>query len=98
MDSQSVKIGDQSGVRGYDAGRKVTDRKRHNPVDVILKTAVEQKQTKEWILISRTTNSRLEHEFQPLTAMVNGEKGHYSPQVLAFVSLVLFCIHVKWFF
>lgn len=35
MDSQSVKIGDQGGVRGYDAGKKVTGRKRHILVDVM---------------------------------------------------------------
>ena len=35
LDSQSVKIGDQGGVRGYDAGKKVTGRKRHILVDVL---------------------------------------------------------------
>ena len=35
VDSQSVKIGDQGGVRGYDAGKKVTGRKRHILVDVL---------------------------------------------------------------
>ena len=35
LDSQSVKIADQAGVRGYDAGKKVTGRKRHILVDVL---------------------------------------------------------------
>ena len=35
MDSQSVKIGDQAGVRGYDAGKKITGRKRHIMVDTL---------------------------------------------------------------
>jgi putative transposase len=35
LDSQSIKIGDQGGVRGYDAGKKVTGRKRHILVDVL---------------------------------------------------------------
>ena len=35
IDSQSVKIGDQGGVRGFDAGKKVTGRKRHILVDVL---------------------------------------------------------------
>lgn len=29
MDSQSVKVADQGGLRGYDAGKKVSGRKRH---------------------------------------------------------------------
>lgn len=35
IDAQSVKIGAPSGVRGYDAGKKVTGRKRHILVDVM---------------------------------------------------------------
>jgi len=35
MDSQSVKIGDQAGERGYDAGKKITGRKRHILVDTL---------------------------------------------------------------
>jgi putative transposase len=35
MDSQSVKIADQGGERGYDAGKKVTGRKRHILVDTL---------------------------------------------------------------
>lgn len=35
MDSQTVKIGDQGGVRGYDAGKKTSGRKRHILVDVL---------------------------------------------------------------
>ena len=35
IDSQSVKIGDQAGERGYDAGKKVSGRKRHVAVDTL---------------------------------------------------------------
>lgn len=35
LDSQTVKIGDQGGVRGYDAGKKIGGRKRHILVDVL---------------------------------------------------------------
>ena len=35
MDSQTVKLGDQGGVRGYDAGKKIAGRKRHILVDVL---------------------------------------------------------------
>ncbi len=35
MDSQTVKIGDQGGLRGYDAVKKTTGRKRHILVDVM---------------------------------------------------------------
>jgi putative transposase len=35
LDSQTVKIGDQCGVRGYDAGKKTSGRKRHILVDVL---------------------------------------------------------------
>ena len=35
LDSQTVKIGDQGGVRGYDAGKKTAGRKRHILVDVL---------------------------------------------------------------
>jgi putative transposase len=35
MDSQTVQIGDQGGVRGYDAGKKISGRKRHILVDVL---------------------------------------------------------------
>jgi putative transposase len=33
IDSQSVKVADQAGERGYDAGKKVSGRKRHIAVD-----------------------------------------------------------------
>jgi len=35
LDSQTVEIGDQGGVRGYDAGKKSSGRKRHILVDVL---------------------------------------------------------------
>lgn len=35
MDSQTVKTGDQAGLRGYDAGKKIKGRKRHILVDVM---------------------------------------------------------------
>lgn len=35
LDSQSVKIADQAGERGYDAGKKITGRKRHLLVDTL---------------------------------------------------------------
>lgn len=35
VDSQSVKVADQAGVRGYDAGKKVSGRKRHVLVDTL---------------------------------------------------------------
>jgi len=35
IDSQSVKIGDQAGERGYDAAKKVSGRKRHAAVDCL---------------------------------------------------------------
>jgi len=35
IDSQSVKIADQAGERGYDAGKKVSGRKRHVAVDCL---------------------------------------------------------------
>ena len=35
IDSQSVKIADQAGDRGYDAGKKVSGRKRHVAVDCL---------------------------------------------------------------
>lgn len=35
LDSQSVKIADQPGERGFDAGKKVTGRKRHLLVDTL---------------------------------------------------------------
>jgi transposase len=35
MDSQSVKIGDQAGARCYDAGKRVSGRKRHSAVDCL---------------------------------------------------------------
>jgi putative transposase len=33
IDSQSIKVPDQAGARGYDAGKKVSGRKRHLAVD-----------------------------------------------------------------
>lgn len=33
LDSQSVRTSSQPGVRGYDAGKKITGRKRHALVD-----------------------------------------------------------------
>ncbi|MGH6630873.1 MAG: IS5 family transposase [Burkholderiales bacterium] len=35
LDSQSVKVADQPGVRGYDAGKKIAGRKRHLVVDTL---------------------------------------------------------------
>jgi putative transposase len=35
LDSQSVKITETAGVRGFDAGKKVKERKRHILVDTI---------------------------------------------------------------
>ena len=35
IDSQSVKTADQAGERGYDAGKKVSGRKRHMAVDCL---------------------------------------------------------------
>jgi putative transposase len=35
VDSQSVKVGDQAGERGYDAGKKISGRKRHVAVDCL---------------------------------------------------------------
>lgn len=35
IDSQSVKVSDQAGIRGYDAGKKVNGRKRHLLVDTL---------------------------------------------------------------
>jgi len=35
IDSQSVRTASQSGVRGYDAGKKITGRKRHVLVDTL---------------------------------------------------------------
>ena len=35
LDSQSVKMSDVKGVRGYDAGKKVNGRKRHILVDTL---------------------------------------------------------------
>lgn len=35
LDSQSVKISDQAGRRGYDAGKKINGRKRHLLVDTL---------------------------------------------------------------
>src|SRR5437867_5259764 len=35
IDSQSVKTADQAGERGYDAGKKVSGRKRHVAVDTL---------------------------------------------------------------
>ena len=35
LDSQSVKIADQTGERGYDAGKKINGRKRHLLVDTL---------------------------------------------------------------
>jgi len=35
IDSQSVKVADQAGERGYDAGKKVSGRKRHVAVDCL---------------------------------------------------------------
>ena len=35
LDSQTVKIADQAGVRGYDAGKKMNGRKRHLVVDTL---------------------------------------------------------------
>jgi putative transposase len=35
LDSQSVRCADQAGARGYDAGKKITGRKRHVLVDTL---------------------------------------------------------------
>jgi putative transposase len=35
VDSQSVKVADQRGIRGYDAGKKISGRKRHLLVDTL---------------------------------------------------------------
>jgi putative transposase len=35
VDSQSVKVADQGGLRGYDAGKKISGRKRHLLVDTL---------------------------------------------------------------
>lgn len=35
IDSQSVKTPDQAGERGYDAGKKISGRKRHIAVDYL---------------------------------------------------------------
>ena len=35
IDSQTVKAGSHTGVRGYDAGKKITGRKRHMAVDTL---------------------------------------------------------------
>ena len=35
VDSQSVKTSDQAGERGYEAGKKISGRKRHLAVDCL---------------------------------------------------------------
>lgn len=68
VDSQSVKIADQRGVRGYDAGKKVRGRKRHLLVDTLglvwlvwVSTAAVQDRDG-----ARTLLARLAHRFSDL--------------------------------
>ncbi len=50
LDSQSVKVADQAGPRGYDAGKKVSGRKRHLLVDtlgLVLKVQIQPANTQD---------------------------------------------------
>jgi putative transposase len=68
VDSQSVKVADQAGIRGYDAGKKVSGRKRHMLVDtlgliVLLWVSTAAVQDRDG---ARTLLGRLAHRFSRL--------------------------------
>lgn len=68
VDSQSVKVADQSGARGYDAGKKISGRKRHVLVDtlgliLLVWVSTADVQDRDG---ARTLLARLAHQFSQL--------------------------------
>jgi putative transposase len=63
IDSQSVKVIDQAGPRGYDAGKKVNGRKRHILVDtlglllavVVHSAAIQDRDGAKWVFLKAAT-------------------------------------------
>jgi putative transposase len=71
VDSQSVKIADQGGTRGYDAGKKVSGRKRHLLVDtlglvLLVWVSAASVQDRD---AARTLLARLAHQFSRLVVI-----------------------------
>lgn len=85
IDSQSVKMGDQGGAAGYDAGKKIKGRKRHIMVDtlgcllaLLITPADEQDRPMAWPLLVLGLN-----KFRPLKLI--WADGAYAGQLLAWV-------------
>jgi len=85
IDSQSVKVADQGGPRGYDAGKKINGRKRHLLVDtlglvLLVWVSAGNVQDRD---AARTLLARLAHRFSRL--VVIWADGGYAGQLVDWV-------------
>lgn len=85
VDSQSVKVADQGGARGYDAGKKVKGRKRHVLVDtlgliLLVWVSTADVQDRDG---ARTLLRRLAHQFSQLV-LIWADSG-YSGKLVSWV-------------
>jgi putative transposase len=85
VDSQSVKVADQGGPRGYDAGKKISGRKRHLLVDtlglvLLVWVSAANVQDRDG---ARTLLARLAHRFSRLVLI--WADGGYAGQLVSWV-------------
>ena len=85
VDSQSVKVADQGGSRGYDAGKKISGRKRHVLVDtlglvLLVWVSAAHVQDRD---AARTLLARLAHRFSRLVMI--WADGGYTGQLVNWV-------------